>query len=155
MDIEGAQLFMIDHLIGGDKYLYVVIDYYVDGAMEIDLNEPYATIYKKDNVKLKMANPIRMVEHTVNSLATFTNIPRDFFVGIALINDDMELVEKEKMETNVNLVRLSKLDKFILQKEKNNVKPLAKKELWQTIQDLHRIKENAQKRKQSTETIDH
>lgn len=147
MDLEGSQLFMIDHLIGGDKYIYVIIDYYVEGGFEINQGQPLAYIYKKDNVKLKLANPYEMVEHTVKSLSSFTGISKDFFVGIILLNDDCEITGSKDYQSSVNLVHLSKLDKFILEKERSNVKPLAKKQLWQIIQDFHKIKENVQNRK--------
>ena len=149
MYLEGTQLFMIDHLVGGDKYIYVIIDYYVEGGLEIQQDQPLSYIYKKNNVKLKIANPYEVVEHTVQSLSTHTGIPKDFFIGIALINDDCEIVGIENYKSSANIVRLSKLDKFLLSKEKSDVKPIAKKKLWQTIQDLHRIKENEQSRKNS------
>lgn len=147
MDIDGSQIFMIDHLIGGDKFIYVIIDYYIDGGWEITQGQPLSKIYKKDNVQMNIANPYEVVEHTVKSLSASTGISKDFLVGIALINDDCELVGNDKYQSNVTILPLSKLDKFILNKERSNVKPLAKKQLWQTIQDLHRIKENVQTRK--------
>ncbi len=147
MDLEGPQMFLIDHLIGGDKFIYVIIDYYVEGGLEIHQGDPLSYIYKKNNIKLKLANPYELVEHTIKTLANSTGIPKEFFEGVALINDDCEIVGIENYQSSVNIVRLSKLDKFILSKENSQVKPLAKKQLWQTIQDLHRIKENAQSRK--------
>lgn len=146
-DVGDAQTLSIDHLIGGDKYIYVIIDYYVDGGIKIDPLQPISYVYKKDDKKFEIANPLQVVAHSMTKLSSLSCISSEFLVGIVLINDDCNVVSIENGSSPVNIVRLRELSKFIGEYEKRPVKPFVSRQLWQAIQDLHTIKENVQSRK--------
>ncbi len=146
-DVGSSKTLSIDHLVGGNKYIYVIIDYYIDGGLKIDYHSPISYVYKKNNEKLEIANPIQVVNHSMNKLSSLSGISSDFLVGIILINDDCNVVSIEKSESPVNIVTLRKLSKFIEDYERRPVKPFIAKQLWQAIQDLHNIKENVRPRK--------
>lgn len=146
-DVGDAQTLSIDHLIGGNKYIYVIIDYYVDGGIKIDPLQPISYVYKKDDKKFEIANPLQVVAHSMTKLSSLSGISSEFLVGIVLINDDCNVVSIENGSSPVNIVRLRELSKFIGEYEKRSVKPFVSRQLWQAIQDLHTIKENVQSRK--------
>ena len=146
-DVGETQTLSIDHLIGGDKYIYVIIDYYVDGGIKIDPLQPISYVYKKDDKKFEIANPLQVVAHSMTKLSSLSGISSEFLVGIVLINDDCNVVSIENGSSPVNIVRLRELSKFIGEYEKRPVKPFVSRQLWQAIQDLHTIKENVQSRK--------
>ena len=146
-DVGDAQTLSIDHLIGGDKYIYVIIDYYVDGGIKIDPLQPISYVYKKDDKKFEIANHLQVVAHSMTKLSSLSGISSEFLVGIVLINDDCNVVSIENGSSPVNIVRLRELSKFIGEYEKRPVKPFVSRQLWQAIQDLHTIKENVQSRK--------
>ena len=146
-DVGDAQTLNIDHLIGGDKYIYVIIDYYVDGGIRIEPLKPISYVYKKDDKKFEIANPLQVVAHSMNKLSSLSGISSEFLVGIVLLNDDCNVVSVENSSSPVNIVRLRELSKFIENYEKRPVKPFVSRQLWQAIQDLHTIKENVQSRK--------
>lgn len=141
----------IDHLIGGDKYIYVIIDYYIPGGIEINPKEQLSVIYKKNNEKLEMGNPLRVVSHAMSKLSMSSGIPNDFLVGIALFNDDANIISIENSSSEVNIVRLKDLSKFISHYEESPVKPFVKKQLWQAIHDLAAIKENVNAKRKERE----
>ncbi len=146
-DVGDTQTLSIDHLIGGDKYIYVIIDYYLDGGIKIDPLQPISYVYKKDDKKFEIANPLQVVAHSMTKLSSLSGISSEFLVGIVLINDDCNVVSIENGSSPVNIVRLRELSKFIGEYEKRSVKPFVSRQLWQAIQDLHTIKENVQSRK--------
>ena len=146
-DVGDAQTLNIDHLIGGDKYIYVIIDYYGDGGIRIEPLKPISYVYKKDDKKFEIANPLQVVAHSMNKLSSLSGISSEFLVGIVLLNDDCNVVSVENSSSPVNIVRLRELSKFIENYEKRPVKPFVSRQLWQAIQDLHTIKENVQSRK--------
>ena len=122
-DILETQTLSIDHLIGGDKYIYVIIDYYVDGGIKIDPLQPISYVYKKDDKKFEIANPLQVVAHSMTKLYSLSGISSEFLVGIVLINDDCNVVSIENGSSPVNIVRLRELSKFIGEYEKRQVKP--------------------------------
>ena len=146
-DVGDTQTLSIDHLIGGDKYIYVIIDYYVDGGIKIDPLQPISYVYKKNEKKFEIANPLQVVTHSMNKLSSLSGISSEFLVGIVLINNDCNVISVENGLSPVKIVRLRELSKFIGEYEKRPVKPFVARQLWQAIQDLHTIKENVQSRK--------
>ena len=74
----GSTPLVIDHLIGGDKYLYVVIDYFIPGTLEVDPRLKYAMVYRKGNEKLEMLSPYEMVRAAIERLSTLSGIPSEY-----------------------------------------------------------------------------
>lgn len=146
-DAGDSQTLTIDHLVGGDKYIYVIIDYYIPGGIQIKPLDPVSYVYEKNNTKLEIANPLQVVAYSMNKLSMISGISSDFLVGIVFINGDANVISVEKSSFNVNIVKLRELSSFVKSYENRPVKPFVKKQLWQAIQDLHSIKENVQSRR--------
>lgn len=136
----GSTPLVIDHLIGGDKYLYVVIDYYIPGTLEVDPRLKYAMVYRKGNEKLEMLSPYEMVRAAIERLSTLSGIPSEYIVGIALINDDAVVLGNAHPSADLYLSTPHQIGKIIRSYEKRDVKPFVSSQLWQAIQDLHAIK---------------
>ncbi len=145
-DAGNSRSLSIDHLVGGNKYIYVIIDYFVDGGLKIDPHQPISYVYKKDE-KYEIANPLQVTLHSMNKLSSLSGISSEFLVGIVLINDDCNVVSIENSSSAVNIVRLRELTKFIETYERRPVKPFVARQLWQAVQDLASIKENVNSRK--------
>lgn len=136
----GSTPLVIDHLIGGDKYLYVVIDYFIPGTLEVDPRLKYAMVYRKGNEKLEMLSPYEMVRAAIERLSTLSGIPSEYIVGIALINDDAVVLGNAHPSADLYLSTPHQIGKIIRSYEKRDVKPFVSSQLWQAIQDLHAIK---------------
>jgi len=136
----GSTPLVIDHLIGGDKYLYVVIDYFIPGTLEVDPRLKYAMVYRKGNEKLEMLSPYEMVRAAIERLSTLSGIPSEYIVGIALINDDAVVLGNAHPSADLYLSTPHQIGKIIRSYEKRDIKPFVSSQLWQAIQDLHAIK---------------
>ena len=136
----GSTPLVIDHLIGGDKYLYVVIDYFIPGTLEVDPRLKYAMVYRKGNEKLEMLSPYEMVRAAIERLSTLSGIPSEYIVGIALINEDAVVLGNIHPSTDLYLSTPHQIGKIIRSYEKRDIKPFVSSQLWQAIQDLHAIK---------------
>ncbi|MDD5884441.1 MAG: hypothetical protein PUC66_00175 [Erysipelotrichaceae bacterium] len=143
----GSSPLVIDHLIGGDKYLYVVIDYYLPGTLEVDPRLKYAYIHTKGNEKLEIVNPFEMVRAASERLSTLSGIPSDYFVGIALYNDDAVILGNAHPSADLYLCPSRKIGKIVRSYENRAVEPFVSAQLWQAIQDLHSIKVQTSKEK--------
>ncbi|MFA6619999.1 MAG: NERD domain-containing protein [Bacilli bacterium] len=132
----------IDHIIGGDKFIFVITDRYYDGALNAKTNEPSWFYYRKGGKKIDIPNPLLDNRFAMDRLSIASGINTSFMVGIVLVNDDCFFNVFTSDENESLLVPVSQLEKLIFLYEKRpNVKPFVKKELWQTIQDLHELGE--------------
>ena len=132
----------IDHIIGGDKFIFVITDRYYDGALNAKANEASWFYYQKGGKKIDIPNPLLENRLAMERLSIASGINISFMVGIVMVNDDCFLTTLQSDENESLLVPVSRLEKVIfLYEKKEGVKPFVRKELWQTIQDLHELGE--------------
>lgn len=129
----------IDHILGGDKFIYVITDYYFDGALNVKPFDQTWVYFKRGAKKELIANPLFANRFATERLSIASGISSSFLIGIVLINDDCFLNEFNNGESETLLVPASKLEKLISACEKKEVQPFVKEELWQTIHDLHEL----------------
>jgi hypothetical protein len=139
----------INHLLGGDKFIYVITDCYYEGALLVKPSDPTWVHYKSQEKKENIINPLRENYFALQRLSVVSGINTSFLVGIVLLNDDCFITDYANSDNDALLVPLSKLEKIVTAYEKKDVDPFVKKELWQIIHDLHDLnlknngKENA------------
>jgi hypothetical protein len=142
IDSGTAQEVKIDHLIGGNRFLFVISDRYYDGALNAQADEPTWIQYPKRNKKIAIPNPLLENRYAISRLSVTSGISSSYMIGIVLINNDCFVTPFELEPTASLLVPLSKLEKVVESYENQaNVPPFRAKELWQTIQDLHELGE--------------
>jgi len=142
LETGGSTNVMIDHIIGGDKFIFVISDRYYDGALNAKANEASWFSYRKGGKKIDIANPLLENRFAMDRLSIASGINTSFMIGIVLVNDDCFLTPFVSDENESLLVPVSQLEKLVfLYEKKPGVKPFVKKELWQTIQDLHELGE--------------
>ncbi len=127
----------IHHIIGGDKYLYLISECYFNGVIEARSDDKIWVFYSKDDKKQDFRNPIQVNNEIINAFCMSTNINKSFIKGIVIINDDCFV---QRLDTGVGetiLVPVSKLEEVIKRYESDDVKPFADVTLRQVILDLH------------------
>jgi len=139
LSLGSGQYVVIDHLIGGDKYIYVLMDFYCEGALSVMPFDSKWVSYRKNGMKTEIANPLIAVRNVLVRLAMQTGISSSFLVGIVLINDDCFVNAFHNNEDDVQLIPLSKLQKVIDSYEAHSLAPFVPKELRQVIHDLYEI----------------
>lgn len=143
--LGNKQTATIDHLMGGDKFIYVFMDFYCEGALSASPSDSKWIYYRKDGKKLEIQNPLVVARDVLVRLTMQTGINSSFLVGIVLINDDCFVNAFENHEGDVQLIPLSKLQKVIDSYESRALAPFAPKELRQVIHDLYEIKGKKEK----------
>jgi hypothetical protein len=139
LPIGEVQTVTINHLLAGDKFIYVITDCYFEGALNVKPSDPGWVYYKKGERKENVPNPLFANRFALERLSIASGINSSFLVGIVLINDDCFLNEYSNSEGDPLLVPVGKLEKVIAAYEKKEVPPFVKNELWQTIHDLHEL----------------
>jgi|LAHS01.1.fsa_nt_gb hypothetical protein len=139
----------IDHLLGGDKFIYVITDCYYEGALTVKPSDPTWVHYKSEDKKETVSNPLRENYFAVQRLSMVSGINASFLVGIVLLNDDCFVTSYANSEGDVLLVPLSRLEKVVTAYERKDVEPFVKKELWQIIHDLHDLNQKGENGKKN------
>ncbi|MGN1278801.1 MAG: nuclease-related domain-containing protein [Candidatus Onthovivens sp.] len=127
----------IDHVLFGDKYIYVIKDRYYRGAISGKKEDSTWFFYSNQKKQFEMDNPMAMNEKRLEKLSLVTNIDKSFFISILVINDNC--VVKNANELNKNnsfIVSKKNLRKLIKNIEKRNVKNMDQKQLEFAVQDI-------------------
>jgi hypothetical protein len=132
-----GQALHIDHVIAGEKFIYVVTDYYFEGAIAPRAFDNYWVYYKKRNRKTLIPNPFNENKAAVELLAMNSGINSSYFVGIVMINDDCFVTPYENTPNAPQLIPVGKLASTIADYEKKDVAPFSSSQLYQAIHDIH------------------
>ncbi len=103
----------IDHLLIGNKYFYLIYDYYFEGAVDAALNDDYWTYHKMDGTKSKIINPLRKSFEISDYFSLANSLDSSYVLTIVLINDDCFINPIKNTNQKINLATLSKLEKII------------------------------------------
>lgn len=130
----------IDHVLFGDKYIYVIKDRFYRGAISGNKADSAWFFYSNDGKKFEMENPMQLNEKRLEKLSLITQIDPSFFVSIVLINDNCAIKNpKDLNKENSFIVSKKNLKKIIKAVEKRNVKSMDQKQLEYAVQDISRL----------------
>lgn len=145
LEIEDGDYFLhIDHLIGGDKYIYVITDLFCQGGISLDPHDASWLLYEKHGKRM-IDNPLLLNQATVEKLSMRAGIDSSFLVGIVVVNNDCFISHYQNEGSSSLLLPLSKLAEVVESYEKRDVQPFVTSELWQIIHDMHGLYKNNEK----------
>ena len=137
------QTLKIDHLLFGNKYIYIIKDYFLPGTIEAKENDAsfiYTTLGKNpkkyyiDNLLIKNGDLTRKV-------ATNLGLHAHLFIPIALLNNDCDLGDFNPTIQNNYITHLKDITKLIDSLESRNVAPLNDEQLKYAVKDVNRLNE--------------
>lgn len=139
--LGGSDYVHIDHVLGGDKYIYVIIDEYYVGAVSGKAMDANWVNYPKKGKKVAIENPLIHCKIALERFSKASGINTSFLVGIVLVNDDCFITPIESNRDKPILTPLSRLGKVVAAFEKDDVEPFVGKELERAMIALHDEKE--------------
>lgn len=104
----------IDHILFADKYIYIIIDHFLDGHITGEAEDNEVIINPSEGERKYYQNPLKEVDDIVYKLSVVTGIEFNMMIGIAMINNDV----------NCSIVSHSKKNYII---QRNNFSKLLKK----------------------------
>ena len=137
----------INHLLFGDKYIYLISDYYYRGEILAKENDN-SWIFRPRNKKEKSCyidNPLLISQELVKETSRLTGIDASLFIAITLINNDAIIKGFESKNKSNFLVHLSKVSKLVETIESRDVSPLKEKQLYYAAHDIARLNLNKKK----------
>lgn len=132
----------VDHLLFGDKYIYVIKDYYLYGAIEgkeIDRSFIFYSMNKKDNLKSYINNLLTENDKRIENLAMLTGNRKSFFANIVVVNNDCDISRLEVENKSKFIIHLKDLKKVVMEMESKDIAPLEKIKLSYLVHDLAKL----------------
>ncbi len=138
----------VDHLLLGNKYIYLIYDYYFEGAVDASLEDDYWIYHKMDKTKVKITNPIKKSKKITEYFAVANSIDPAYMVTIVLINNDCFISPIKNASKKENLVTLSKLEKLINSYESQDIGNFDEKGMNRLIELFAEKKNNARNKEE-------
>lgn len=132
----------IDHIIFGDKFIYVIKDRYYSGAIKGEMDDKSWVLYQGKGKRI-VKNPVALNRIRADRLSMVSGLNRSFFISIVLVNDDCMVIPFAKNGPDDYIISASKLGKFIESQEKReDVPPFSADDLATAVRDLAALNHN-------------
>lgn len=89
--VEDNKVACIDHLLFGDKYIYLISDLYYDGNLSGSYDDKSLVYMNNKGKKCYTDNPFEKSERLMKRLCSVTSQDASIMIGIVLVNDDCKL----------------------------------------------------------------
>lgn len=129
----------IDHILLADKYVYVVKDFYQDGSIYGNLEDPYLFHLDSSGKKEKIANPVVQNRDVIEKLKKLVGVKEDssLFVNVVCYNKGLLLPpEMVRKEQGLFFLSANELEETIQDAEKDEIPPIAHEKSEKLIQML-------------------
>lgn len=134
----------IDHFLCGNKYIYVIKDYYFEGglsAKEYDRAWVYYHKSGKVETKEKIDNPILLNKERVKLLCKITDLDPSLIISVVLINNDCQFSKFEGDSKKDFLVTRANLKRFIKSFENRDIPNIKDSQLQIAVKDIAKLNE--------------
>ena len=142
--IDDSSILRINHILFGEKYVYLINDYHFDGDIAGKAFDKSLICFSKKGKKYYIDNPIARSKYLLERLCIMTGLDPTIMIGISLVNDDCnsDIASTSKQYYLVSRNKLASLVKAIESRDiaKLNEKSLDK--LVHSINKMNRKKKN-------------
>lgn len=130
----------IDHLLFGDKYIYVVQDIYYNGGLLGKMADKEWLFHHYDKKKPRyVKNPFLVNQKKIEKLSLVTSINESLFVSIVLVNNDAMIDRVHTGFPNSHFTNLKKLPKVIEAFENRKVAQLNAEKVQAAVYAIHQM----------------
>lgn len=124
--------FVVDHLMFGNKYIYVFYDFYSESDL-YGKSKDNSFLLKGKKTNSYTDNPVLLAKRKLKELSSLINLDESLFIPIALVNDSCNIIN---YDDNNSLVYLRKLKNVINYYESQDVKPLNQEQMMYAVHDI-------------------
>lgn len=142
--VDDSSLLKINHILFGEKYVYLINDYHFDGDIAGKAFDKSLICFSKKGKKHYVDNPIVRSKYLLDRLCIMTGLDQSIMIGISLVNDDCnsDIASNSKQYYLVSRNKLASLIKAI---ESRNIAKLNEKQLDKLVHSINKM--NRKKRK--------
>jgi hypothetical protein len=144
--LDDSTFLKIDHLLFGDKFIYVIKDEYYNGALLGKLKDQNWLFHHFDKQKGKyVKNPFIVNARRIEKLSLLTQLNENLFVSIIVVNDEAMIDRVSRGETLSFMVSIKKLPRVIAAFEDRNVMKLDAEKTQLAVNSIYRLSEENKK----------
>ena len=136
--IDGNDVANVDHILFGDKYIYIISDFYYEGDLVGQSKDVSLILQARNGKRYYTDNPLILTDRIINRLVSLTGIDRSLFIGIDLINDECH-IGVECLQNDMFLIQRKRLKQLIKVLEGRNVGNINAKELESAVQAFDKL----------------
>ena len=135
---EENKAMKIDHVLFGNKYIYLINDYYYKGSLSGQEKDGSLILVSKNGKKSYVDNPLMQNKVVAKRLSMITNFDKSMLISIALVNSECAL-EIEHKEKNNYLIQSDKVYKLVKAIESRDIAPIDPEQLQRAVKDMDRL----------------
>lgn len=136
--IDDAHVGRIDHILFGDKYIYIINDIYYDGDIEGKENDQSIILINRNGKKNYEDNPILNNRKIANKLSLITGINPSLIIGICLINDNCRC-SVQNSSKSFYIIQSSNFSKLIKAIESRDIGVINKEQLASAVKAINKL----------------
>lgn len=142
---SGYDEVLCDHILFGDKYIYLIYDYYFNGAISGECQDKKLLYYEYKKQVKEIVNPYAECTNKIRIIQNVLyNENPEIFRGIIIINKECNVNINGKFNKIV-ITNEKNLKKLINKFETENVKNLVKEDVDLIAQKMYNARENVNK----------
>lgn len=142
--VDPSKVAKIDHILFGNKYIYVILDTYYDGDLIGKETDKSLILVDKRGKKYYTENQYLVSKSLIKALAVQTGIEEGMFIGIVVVNNSCKI----GVETNSKqyyIIQRNKAKKLVKAIESRNVGNINAQQLEAAVKAID--KSNRKKKK--------
>jgi hypothetical protein len=126
----------IDHLIFGDKYIYLVSDFVFKGTLSGKSQDSKWILQTKKGEEIMIDSPVYKNRELVQRLSLRTALDQTTFIAVTLVSKDTKITDLEVNDPQNYIIDTRDFMKLILKIESRNIRPLNSEELKKRVHEI-------------------
>lgn len=126
---------MVDHILFGDKFIYVIISQYYEGDLVGKATDSSLVFISHHGKKCYTDNPLNQSKNLIKKLSSATGLNTSLLIGVVLINDDCK-VEVTSDSKQFYIIQRKRFPALIRAIEKRPLPPINEGQLSKAVQAI-------------------
>ena len=125
----------IDHVLFGNKYIYLIQDHYFDGSLSGSIEDKSLILTSNKGKKYYVDNPSFDGQKNLSRLTRTFSFNTDLFICITLVNPSCELNVSQKSKQHY-IIQSNRLDRLVQAIESREIDEINAEQLKAVVQEL-------------------
>ena len=136
--IDSSKTATVDHILFGNKYIYVVISKYYQGDLIGKYSDKSLIFISHKGKKCYTDNPYNEVKNLTSKLSASTGIDASLMIGIVLINDDCKVAVQSESK-QFYIIQRKRFHSLVKAIESRPIETINEAQLAKAVQSIAKL----------------
>lgn len=136
ISVTASDSIFIDHLIFGDKYIYLVSDFVFKGTLSGKSQDSKWILKTNKGEEIIVDSPFYKNRELVKKLSLRTALDQTTFIAVTLVSKETKITDLEVNDSQNYIIDTRDFTKLILKIESRNIRPLNSEELKKRVHEI-------------------